>query len=91
MVTADGVAEGVASAVSDVIDWTPLQWRAKGVDVLDIARVGRCLLRDPNTGVDGLRALTQHNREGLTQWSAFLGVSPGDGVRHPGNPPPMNN
>jgi hypothetical protein len=91
MVTADGVAEGVASAVSDVIDWTPLHWRAKGDDVLDIARVGRCLLRDPNTGVDGLRALTQHNREGLTQWSAFLGVSPGDGVRHPGNPPPMNN
>jgi hypothetical protein len=74
MVTADGVAEGVASVVSDAVDWTPLHWRAKVDDVLDIARVGRCLLSDPNTGVDGLRALTAHNVDGLAQWRGFLGM-----------------
>jgi len=40
--------------------------------VLDIARVGTTLLRDPNTGVDGLRALSGHNNEGLAQWRNFL-------------------
>jgi hypothetical protein len=75
MVTADGIAEGVASAVSDAIDWTPPHWHAKSDDVLDIARVGRYLLQDPNSGEDGLRALSRHNREGLAQWGAFLGKS----------------
>jgi hypothetical protein len=42
-------------------------------DVLDIARVGRNLLRDPDSGADGLQALTQHNREGLANWRSFLG------------------
>ncbi len=73
MVTADGVAEGVASVVSDAIDWTPGHWRAKVDDVLDIARVGRYLLCDSNTGEDGLRALAAHNRDGLAQWRSFLG------------------
>ncbi len=72
MVTADGVAEGIASVVSDAIDWAPDHWRAKSDDVLDMARVGRSLLSDPNTGTDGLRALARHNDEGLAQWRAFL-------------------
>jgi hypothetical protein len=74
MITADGVAEGVASVVSDAIDWAPDHWKAKVDDVMNIARVGRYLLCDPNTGVDGLRALTRHNDEGLAAWRLFLGV-----------------
>lgn len=73
MVTADGVGEGIASVVSDAIDWAPEHWRAKADDVLDMARVGRYLLTDPNSGTDGLRALTKHNDEGLAEWRRFLG------------------
>ena len=72
MVTADGVAEGVASVVSDAIDWAPPHWQAQADNVLDIARVGRNLLCDPNTGRDGFRALTRHNQDGLSQWNSFL-------------------
>ena len=74
MVTADGIAEGVASVVSDAIDWAPRHWRANVDDVLDIARVGRNLLHDPVSGQDGLQALNQHNREGLANWRSFLGA-----------------
>ena len=72
MVTADGIAEGVPSVVSSAIDWTPRYWRAEIDDVFDIARVGRCLLQDPNAAVEGLQALRTHNREGLEAWIAFL-------------------
>ena len=72
MVTADGIAEGVASVTSDAIDWVPPHWHAQADNVTDMARVGRCLLCDPNTGRDGLRALTAHNDDGLSQWRGFL-------------------
>ena len=57
MVTADGVAEGVASVVSEAIDWAPRDWRAQVDDVCDIARVGRRLLRDHRAAYDGYKAL----------------------------------
>lgn len=72
MVTADGIAEGVASVVSDAIDWVPPHWQAPADNVLDIARVGRYLLCDPNTGREGLRALAAHNDDGLNHWREFL-------------------
>jgi hypothetical protein len=73
MVTADGVAEGVASVTSDAIDWVPRYWQAQADNVLDIARVGRSLLCDPNAPKDGWKALAAHNEEGLREWQAFLG------------------
>ena len=72
MVTADGVAEGVPSVVSSAIDWAPAHWKASVDDVRDIARVGRYLLADPHAPADGLRALNQHNREGLDAWTSYL-------------------
>ena len=72
MVTADGIAEGVASVTSDAIDWVPRHWQAQADNVMDIARVGRSLLCDPNSGRDGLKALTAHNDEGLKAWQGFL-------------------
>jgi hypothetical protein len=72
MITADGVAEGVPSVVSPAIDWAPEHWKAAVDDVRDIARVGRYLLADPHAPADGLRALTQHNREGLDAWQSYL-------------------
>jgi hypothetical protein len=72
MVTADGVAEGVPSVVSDAIDWAPPHWKAHADDVFDIARVGRHLLYDRHAVEDGWRALERHNHEGLTAWKRFL-------------------
>ncbi len=72
MVTADGVAEGVPSVVSEAIDWAPAHWKAKSDDVLDIARVGRALLSDPRAASDGYDALSAHNREGTAAWLQFL-------------------
>jgi len=72
MVTADGIAEGVASVVSNAIDWAPHDWKANVDDVLDIARVGRRLLHDPRAAQDGLRALEAHNADGLRAYKQFL-------------------
>jgi hypothetical protein len=71
MVTADGVAEGVASVVSSAIDWAPKYWQACADTVLDIARVGRQLLRDPDAAADGYRALQAYTRAGLA-WKVHL-------------------
>jgi hypothetical protein len=72
VVTADGVAEGVASVVSDVIEWAPDHWKAPPDDVAAIARVGRALLADVHSGSEGLQALTLHNQVGLAAWSQYL-------------------
>lgn len=72
MVTADGIAEGVASVVSNAIDWAPNDWKANVDDVMDIARVGRRLLHDPRAAQDGLRALQAHNADGLNAYKQFL-------------------
>lgn len=72
VVTADGVAEGVASVVSDVIEWAPTWWQAPPDNTEAIARTGRALLSDSHTGVDGVAALAAHNADGLNQWTAWL-------------------
>ena len=72
MVTADGIAEGVPSVVSQAIDWAPEHWKAKMDDVVDIARVGRALLGDTHAAKDGLHALGRHNQEGIGAWTSFL-------------------
>lgn len=75
MVTADGVAEGVPSVVSEAIDWAPDSWKASIDDVWEIARTGRQLLADPYAAEDGFNALLQHNRSGLEAWLEYLGAS----------------
>jgi hypothetical protein len=74
MVTADGVAEGVPSVVSEAIDWAPDHWKAMMDDVLDVARVGRYLLSDPHAPQDGLAVLKSHNSAGLMSWQSFLSL-----------------
>ncbi len=73
MVTADGIAEGVPSVVSEAIDWAPEHWKASIDDVWDIARIGRSLLSDGMAAEDGMTALQTHNRHGLKAWLSFLG------------------
>lgn len=72
MITADGVAEGVPSVVSDSIDWAPDYWKASVDQTSEIARIGRQLITDPGAAHDGLIALEQHNRDGLGAWSEFI-------------------
>ena len=72
MVTADGVAEGLASVVSNAIDWAPNDWKANVDDALDIARVGRRLLFDPRAAQDGLSALKSYVAEGLSSYKQFF-------------------
>ncbi len=45
MVTADGIAEGVPSVVSEAIDWAPRSWKAPVDDANAMARIGRKLLQ----------------------------------------------
>lgn len=72
VVTADGIAEGVASVVSTAIYWAPKDWQADSDDATAIAQVGRRLLADPNAPGDGLSALTAYNTAAFTEWVKFL-------------------
>lgn len=72
VVSADGVAEGVASVVSNVIEWAPDYWKCTPDDTNNIARVGRTLLSDNHSGVDGVDALTDHNEDGARSWQKWL-------------------
>jgi hypothetical protein len=72
MVTADGVAEGVPSVVSDAIDWAPDDWKANVDDVLDIARVGRRLLFDWRAADEGRRALERYICDGIHAYREFF-------------------
>ena len=72
MVTADGVAEGVPSVVSDAIDWAPDDWKANVDDVMDIARVGRRLLLDERAAYEGFVALESYVADGLAAYRNYF-------------------
>jgi hypothetical protein len=72
LVTADGVAEGVASAVSEAIDWVPRDWQANADDVNDIARTARRLLLDHHAVEDGQIALRRYVTQGARSWERYL-------------------
>jgi len=74
MVTADGAAEGVASVVSEAIDWAPEDWKADVDDVLDIARVGRRLLCDTSAADDGLSALEKYVTDGIRSYREYFTI-----------------
>lgn len=72
VVTADGVAEGVPSVVSDAIDWAPDSWKAPVDDAHAMALVGERLLASRWAPRQGLRALRRHNRNAMAAWREFL-------------------
>jgi hypothetical protein len=72
IVTADGVAEGIASVVSNVIEWAPDHWKADPDDTGEIARVGRYLIADSHSAQDGMTALLNHNNSGINLWGEWL-------------------
>ena len=72
VVTADGVAEGVPSVVSDAIDWAPRSWRAPVDDANAMAAVGGQLLESRWAPSRGLSALKSYNRRAMRAWADFL-------------------
>jgi hypothetical protein len=72
VVTADGVAEGVPSVVSDAIEWAPDSWKAPVDDAHAMARVGLKLLASRWAPRQGMAALKRHNETALAAWRAFL-------------------
>ena len=72
VVTADGVAEGVPSVVSDAIDWAPGSWKAPVDDAHAMACVGQKLITSRWAPRQGLNALKTHNRRALAAWTAFI-------------------
>lgn len=76
MVTADGIAQGVASVVSDAIGWAPRNWQASTDAASDIANRAISLLHDPEAVEEGVVALETHNAMGLSRWEKFLQLFP---------------
>ena len=74
VVTADGVAEGVPSVVSDAIEWAPNDWKAKVDDVHEIAVTGQRLLGDKRASRRGMKALRRYNQQAMSAWEEFLGL-----------------
>jgi hypothetical protein len=72
VVTADGVAEGVPSVVSEAIHWVPDNWKAKVDDAGDVAKAGLRLLGSRRAARQGMAALKKHNREALRIWRDYL-------------------
>lgn len=69
---ADGIAQGVASVVSEAIDWVPQDWVANADNVGSIARTARRLLHDTHAVSEGQEHLRSYVRHGLTAWEGFL-------------------
>lgn len=74
MVTADGVAEGVPSVVSDAIDWAPDDWKANVDDCMEIARTGRRLVTDPRSAAEGWAALENYVNDGLNAYHRYFAI-----------------
>ena len=74
VVTADGVAEGVPSVVSDAIEWAPNSWKAEVDDAGHLARVGLKLLTNRRAAKQGMATLQRHNRVAFDHWRGFLGL-----------------
>jgi hypothetical protein len=72
MVTADGIAEGVPSVVSNAIDWVPQHWQADVDSASDVARVGRHLLHDPHAAQEGLVALKYYVSNGVDAYKKYF-------------------
>ena len=72
VVTADGIAEGVASVVSSAIDWVPEDWSANSDDATEIAKKGIYLLNNAYAATDGQEAIRKYVHDGYEHWKKYL-------------------
>jgi len=74
MVTADGIARGVPSVVSEAIAWAPKNWKAATDEARDMADRAVALLHDPTAIEQGMDALTANNEAALREWKKFVAL-----------------
>lgn len=73
VVTADGIAVGVASVTSSAIEWSPQNWWPHNLDdPHDITKTALYLLGDKNAVDEGRAALTKYVENGIIQWEKYL-------------------
>jgi Glycosyl transferases group 1 len=72
MVVADGIAEGVASVVSDAIPWVPEDWQVPSDDTGAIARAAQRLIHDAHAVNEGQAHLRAYVANGARLWVEYL-------------------
>ena len=72
LVTADGVAEGVPSAVSTAIDWAPPRWQVEADDANALAGASIRLLNDLDAPHDGQDSLRKYVVSGTKDWMDYI-------------------
>ncbi len=72
VVSADGIAQGVASVGSDSIEWLPESWKANTDDPSDLVKVGVGLLNDRHAIEDARNNLIEYAHIGLARWKSYL-------------------
>lgn len=72
MVTADGVAEGVSSAVLESVGWVPHSWIAKLDDTSSLATTAIALLFNPHAPGEGQEYLARYVKHGTDRWLDYL-------------------
>lgn len=76
IITADAVAEGVPSVVSESIEWAPRDWHAEPDNAEDVARIGSRLLWDTHGAEEGLASLERYVKESVCIWLGYLNSNP---------------
>jgi hypothetical protein len=72
VVTADGIAEGVASVAAPSIEWAPQDWWCEPSDPGSMVKVAMSLLTDQQAVEDGRRHLKDFVSNGIRKWMDFL-------------------
>lgn len=72
MVTADGVSEGVSSAVLESVGWVPPSWIARLDDTSSLATTAIHLLFNPHAPQEGQRHLEKYVLAGTRKWLDYL-------------------
>jgi len=72
VVTADGIAEGVASVAAPSIEWTPQDWWCEPSDPGSLVKVAMNLLTDQQAVEDGRRHLKDFVSHGIRRWLEYL-------------------
>ena len=72
VVTADGIAAGVASVTSSSIEWTPRDWWCETEDPASIVKVGLQLLHNEFAVEEGRKCLTDYVNGGIGLWINYL-------------------
>jgi hypothetical protein len=69
---ADSIAEAVASACAETIDWVPRSWKSRSDDSHDFAVTMMSLLTNTFAPMEGQTYLEKHVQEGVSIWMNYL-------------------